>query len=99
MLQRRHQLFEGGGGRIFVAAVAVSFFLVPEDAVELFHRFVEEAGTRVNGRGDGNVRARLLPVARMHGLGVNLHRYFLFQRIPDLVSSRIIPSARSSSRI
>src|SRR5581483_2429455 len=98
-LQNGYQLLKSDRGRILVARIAIARFLLPEDTVELLHGLVEVTGGGVDGGGDGNVRAGFLAVARVNRLRVNLQGYFLFQRTPALVSSRIMPSARSCSRI
>ena len=92
----RHQLFERGVRRVVVARVAVAGFLAAEDAVELLHRFVEVAGGRVDRGGDRDLRAGLLAVARRAPLWYGSSNvYFLFQRTPALVSSRMMPCSRS----
>ena len=73
--------------------------LAAEHPVELLHALVEIAGRGVNRRGDRDVRARPF-CGRPHGrpwLSCMLH--FLFHRTPSLVSSRMMPSSSSSSRI
>jgi hypothetical protein len=71
----------------------------PEDAIQLLHALVEVTGGGINRSGGGHVRAGLLPVARMHRFGLYLHDDFLFQRVPDLVSSRMMPCSSNCWRI
>ncbi len=92
VFERRNQFLKRPGGGIVEARVAVTGFFMAEDAVELRHRVVEVAGGGVYGSGDGRVGPGFFPVARMDGFGVDLQgSYFLFQRMPALVSSRTMP--------
>ena len=96
-LERCHQLFERGGGRIVVARIDEARLFPAEHAIELRHVVVEKAGRRVDRRGHRDMLPGLLAVTGMHRPGMDLH--FLFHRTPSLVSSRRIPCAASSSRI
>src|SRR5207237_698416 len=82
-----------------ITRVAVAGDFAAENPVQLFQLVVGERRRGVDrGRG-GDCRTRLLPVTRMHGFGVNLHGYFLFQRTPSLVSSRTTPWSNNSWRM
>ncbi len=67
--------------------------LAGEDAFEVRHVVIEITGGGVDGRGDGNPRARALAVADVNGasLQFDFRLYFLFQRMPSFVSSNMMP--------
>ena len=52
---------------------------------------IATAAGRYDRGGGWNGWSRLLAIAGVDGLSVNLHGYFLFQRMPSLVYSRTIP--------
>src|ERR1700683_4616389 len=96
VLKRRHQFFQRRISRIVVAGIAIAVFFAAQHAVKLRGAFVDITGGSVNRRGDRDESSWLgwigLAVATVDGFGFDFH-FFLFQAVPSLVSSKIMPAS------
>src|SRR6185312_16972910 len=95
--KRRGQFFQRFRSRIVVARIAVSFFFVPEDAVERGGVLVEIGGSQMDRSGGRNHSAVTFPVAGVNYKRIEFH--FFFQRTPSRVSSITMPLSKSQVRI
>src|SRR5579884_3915327 len=95
--ERAHELFEGDIRWILVACIREALFLPPHYAIELRRALVQKRCGAVNGRGHGDRCRGFFAITRVYSFGCDVH--LRFQRVPSLVSSRMMPPSRSCFRI